>query len=309
MVISLWTEKYRPKKVDDYVFRDNDQRKQIESWIRDKSIPHLLLSGSPGTGKSSCAHMLIHELDINPYDVLEINASRERGIDEIRDRITNFICMIPFGAFKVVFLDEADALTPAAQAALRGVMEEYHETTRFILTANYPNRIIPAIHSRCQGFHIEKLDTIEYTSRVATVLVNENIQFDLDTLDIYVKVAYPDLRKCLNMLQQNSQTGYLIRPSSNETGQADYRLKMVELFKSGQIKQARKLICSSARPEEMEEIYTWLYQNVDLFGEDEDQQDQAVLIIKRGLVDHAVCADAELCMAATLISLTNLRKK
>jgi replication factor C small subunit len=306
MVVELWTEKYRPKSIDDYVFRDSMQRDQMQSWIKSGSIPHLLLSGSPGTGKTSAAKMLVNELDINPYDILEINASRERGIDEVRDRITNFICMIPFGSFKVVFLDEADALTPAAQSALRGVMEEYHDTSRFILTANYPNRIIPAIHSRCQGFHIEKIDMVEYTARVATILMSENINFDLDTLDNYVKVSYPDLRKCINLLQQNSQSGNLPSLIETDAGKSDYKAKMVDLFKQGKIPQARKLICSSARSDEMESIYTWLYQNINLFGESEDQQDQAILIIKQGLVDHAVCADPEICMAATLIQLAKI---
>ena len=158
MASGLWTEVYRPKTVSEYVFRDSNQNKQVNSWIKDRSIPHLLLSGSPGIGKTTLAKVLINELEIESYDVLEINASRERGIDEVRDKITNFISMIPFGPFKVVLLDEADALTPAAQAALRGVMEEYHQTARFILTANYPNRIIPAIHSRCQGILLLHLD-------------------------------------------------------------------------------------------------------------------------------------------------------
>ena len=306
MASGLWTEVYRPKTVSEYVFRDSNQNKQVNSWIKDRSIPHLLLSGSPGIGKTTLAKVLINELEIESYDVLEINASRERGIDEVRDKITNFISMIPFGPFKVVLLDEADALTPAAQAALRGVMEEYHQTARFILTANYPNRIIPAIHSRCQGFHVEKIDQTEYTARVATILVNENIDFDLDTLDTYVKSAYPDLRKCINLVQQHCQDGKLLQPVESDSGNSDYKIKMVELFKSGKIKEARKLICTSAQPGDYDEIYTWMYQNLNLFGKDEDSQDSAVLIIKQGLVDHAICADAEICMSATLIKLSRL---
>ena len=151
----LWVEKYRPSTVNGYVFRDETQKMQVLQWIKEKSIPHLLLSGNAGIGKTTLAKILLNELDVNSLDVLEINASRERGIDEVRERITRFVSMIPFGDFKVVLLDEADYLTPAAQASLRGVMEEYHETSRFILTCNYPNKIIPAIHSRCQSFHIE----------------------------------------------------------------------------------------------------------------------------------------------------------
>ena len=153
----LWVEKYRPKILKEFVVRDDIQRQQIASWIKEGAIPHLLLSGRPGIGKTTLAKILFNELNVSSYDILEINASRERGIDEIRERVTNFIQIMPFGAFKYVLLDEADYITPIGQAALRGVMEEYHTTARFILTCNYPNRVIPALHSRCQGFHMETL--------------------------------------------------------------------------------------------------------------------------------------------------------
>ena len=213
--------------------------------------------------------------------------------------------MIPFGAFKVVLLDEADYLSPNAQAALRGVMEEYHTTSRFILTCNYPNRIIPALHSRCQGFHIERIDQTEFTARVAQILIDEGITPDLDVLDTYVKATYPDLRKCINMVQMNSVDGKLVEPQKSDTGDADYKLEMVELFKKGEISKARKLVCSQARPDEIEDIYKWLYDNIDLFG-DEAKQESAILIIKQGLVDHTLVADPEINLAATLIRLSRM---
>jgi replication factor C small subunit len=301
----LWVEKYRPKTVDGYVFRDDHQRKQIATWIKDQSIPHLLLSGAAGIGKTTLAKILIHELGIEDYDVLEINASRTNSVDDVRDKITNFVSMIPFGPFKVVLLDEADYLSPNAQAALRGVMEEYHSTARFILTCNYPNRIIPAIHSRCQGFHVERTDLTEFTARVATILVDENVDFDLETLDLYVKVAYPDLRKCINLVQQNVNEYVLAAPNKSDQGEADWKFEMVALFNAGKITEARKMLCGKIRAEEMEEVYRWLYDNLGIFGSDENQ-DKAIGIIKTGLVDHTVCADAEINLAATLVKLSKL---
>ena len=301
----LWVEAYRPKSVQDYVFRDETQRKQVMSWIKDGSIPHLLLSGTAGVGKTTLAKVLMNELNISEYDILEINASRTNSVEDVRDRITNFVQLIPFGEFKVVLLDEADYLSPAAQAALRGVMEEYHQTARFIMSCNYPQRIIPALHSRCQGFHIETIDQTEYTARVATILVTENIEFDLEVLDTYVKVAYPDLRKCINLLQQNSIDGVLKMPESSDNGEAEWRFEMVELFKARKISEARKLLCGKVRAEEIEDIFVWLYQNVSIFG-DEAAQDKAVLIIKQGLVDHTLIADPEINLAATLIRLSHL---
>jgi replication factor C small subunit len=301
----LWVEKYRPKSVDGYVFRDAHQRKQVETWIKDKSIPHLLLSGSAGIGKTTLAKILIHELGIEDYDVLEINASRTNSVDDVRDKITNFVQMIPFGPFKVVLLDEADYLSPNAQAALRGVMEEYHATSRFVLTCNYPNRIIPALHSRCQGFHVEKTDQTEFTARAATILVEENVEFDLDTLDAYVKVTYPDLRKCIQLLQQNAQEGQLVPPNKGDAGAADWKFDMAELFKAGKILEARKLLCGKLRAEEMEEVFVWLYNNLEIFGSEENQY-KAILIIKQGLVDHTLIVDPEINLSATLVRLARL---
>ena len=302
----LWVEKYRPNTVDGYVFRDEHQKQQVQQWIKDGTIPHLLFSGNAGIGKTTLAKILLNQLEVNELDVLEINASRTNSVEDVRDKIVNFVQMIPFGAFKVVLLDEADYLSPNAQAALRGVMEEYHTTSRFILTCNYPNRIIPALHSRCQGFHIERIDQTEFTARVAEILINEEITPDIDTLDTYVKATYPDLRKCINMVQMNSVSGQLVPPEKSDAGESDWKLEMTELFKQGQISKARKLVCSQARPEEMEDVYKWLYDNVELFG-DEEKQESAILIIKQGLVDHTLVADPEINLAATMIRLARMK--
>ena len=307
MAKELWVEKYRPKDIKEYVFVDEAQKKQVQTWINEQSIPHLLLSGAAGIGKTTLAKVLLNELGIEEFDILHINASRDNSTETVRDKIYNFVQMIPFGPFKVVLLDEADYLSPNAQAALRGVMESFSSTSRFILTCNYPNRIIPAIHSRCQTFHVTKTDPVEFTCRLVTILDKENVTFDLDILDTYVKIAYPDLRKCINLVQQNSIDGKLQLPTAGDGDSSDYRLEMVELFKKGNIKAARTLLCAKARPEEIEDIFRWMYDNLDLFGTSEEQKDSALLIIKQGLVDHTLIADPEINLAATLVKLARIQ--
>ena len=302
----LWTEKYRPKTITDYVFRDDAQRKQVQGWVDGKAIPHLLFSGAPGTGKTTLAKVLINMLNIDEYDVLEINASRENSVENVRDKITNFVQTMPFGEFKVVLLDEADYISPNGQAALRGVMETYASSSRFILTCNYPNKIIPALHSRCQGFHIEKIDHTEFTARIATVCVEEGVEIDIDTLDSYVKATYPDLRKCLNLCQMNTVDGKLIKPNEGDSATADYKLAVVDLFKQGKIIEARKMLCSQVRPEEMDELFRWMYDNLQLWGETQEQHDQAILIIAKGLRNIPMVADQEINLAATLVELCQI---
>ena len=301
----LWTEKYRPDTLDGYVFADDLQKGQIENWIKEGSIPHLMFSGNAGVGKTTLAKILINKLEIQDTDVLYANGSKEGRKIEWVDKLIGFCQTMPFGDVKIVLIDEADYLNAqSVQPALRNLMEEYSHSVRFILTCNYPNKIIPPLHSRCQRLHIEKTDLTEFTARVAMILVTENIEFDLDTLDTYVKGTYPDLRKCINNLQMNSLNAKLEKPESVDNS-SDYRIAMVDLFKNGKIGEARKLICGQARPEEMEEIYRWLYDNIELFG-NESQQDKAVLIIKDGLVNHSLVADAEINLAATLIRLSHL---
>jgi len=302
----LWTEKYRPRTVADYVFRDEAQKKQVESWVSSGAIPHLPFSGAPGVGKTTLAKILINELGIDQYDVLEINASRENSVDTIRDKITGFVQTMPFGEFKVVLLDEADYISPNGQAALRGVMETYASTARFILTCNYPNRVIPALHSRCQGFHIEKIDTNEFTARVAKVMLEESVKFEIDILDSYVKATYPDLRKCLNLTQMNTVDGVLQSPKDTQNSSADYKLAVVDLFKEGKIREARKLLCSQVRPDEMEELFRWMYDNLELWSNTEEGQDKAVLIIRQGLVNHSLVSDPEINLSATLVELSQI---
>jgi DNA polymerase III delta prime subunit len=214
---------------------------------------------------------------------------------------------MPFGKFKVVLIDEADYMNiTSVQPALRNLMEDFSDTVRFVLTCNYPNKIMPPIHSRCQTIHVNKADHTEFTARVATVLVTEGIEFDLDTLDSYVKATYPDLRKCLNLAQQNSTEGNLRKPKEGDKGVGDWKLDCVALFKAGKIKEARQLLCNQAEAEEMDGVFRWMYDNLDLWSKTEEGQDQAILIIREGLVNHSMVADAEINLSATLVKLSSI---
>jgi len=303
----LWIEKYRPNTIDGYVFVDDNQRQQVESWIKDGSIPNLLFSGSPGTGKTTLGKMLINELGVDEYDVLYANGSKEGRKIEWVDKLISFCQTMPYGKFKVVFIDEADYLNPnSVQPAMRNLMEDYSHSVRFILTCNYPNKIIPPLHSRLQQLHILKTDHTEFTARAATVLVAEEIEFDIDTLDSYVRATYPDLRKCLQLLQQNSQTSVLNVPNSTDKSVGDWKLDCVQLFKDGKIREARTLLCQQSTPEETEDVFRWMYDNLDLWAKDVERQDQAIIIIRNGMANMPLVADQEINLSATLCELSRL---
>lgn len=308
--MELWVEKYRPKTLDEYVWRDAQQRNQVEQWLKAGALPHLLLSGVQGSGKTSLALMLMRLLKVQSGDVLEINASRERNPDVVAQKILNFCTTWALGDMKYVLLDEADSMTPLAQRILRGEMEKYADSVRFILTCNYPNKIIPALHSRCQGFHFEALDLNEFTARLADILVSEGVQLeteeDVMILNEYVELTHPDLRKCINLLQQSIDGNKLTRPQTKDSGGKDYLHDMVNLFRAGQYTEARKLIVSQAQPEEYADIYRFMYQNLDMWGDDEAKQNEALIHIRDGLVNHALVADVEINLAATIVKLTQL---
>lgn len=304
---TLWTEKYRPQTLNDYVWIDEAQRAQVESWVKSRDIPHILLSGGPGCGKSTLAKLLMKELDVSHGDVRFVNASHHRGIDFIRD-LTGFAETMPNGDYRYIILDEADRLTAEAQDALKSMIEEYSSICRWILTTNRPNKITGPLHSRMQGFHVESLDKEQFITRIAQILINEGIDLNeesLEILDEYVTVTYPDLRKCINMLQQNCKNGVLARPSGSSTAStSEYMVQAVSLFKNGKIHEARKLICENANDSDYEEIYKLLYKNLSWWGSDDETQNKAIVIIANRLRDHALVADPEISLAACLVELS-----
>lgn len=311
MSVSIWCEKYRPKTLDEYVWRDANQRLKVEEWIADGALPHLMLSGAPGTGKTSLAWLMLLMLGIPKGDILFIPASRERRIEDIQSKIINFVSTWALGptGIKYVLLDEADAISPLAQKMLRTEMETYADVCRFVMTCNYPDKIIPAVKSRCQGFHFEALDQEQYLSRLMFVLTNEGVQFDDDGLMKLYSATYPDMRKCIGLAQERTIGGVLSAPDMDAlTGTKDYLIDMANLFKTGSYLEARKLIVSQAQIEEYVDIYRYFYRNLELWGDTEDQKDQALLVIRKGIVNHTLVADQEINLAATLCELAQIAK-
>jgi DNA polymerase III delta prime subunit len=303
----LWVEKYRPQTLDDYVFHDENQRSAIESMIADGSIPHLLLSGVQGSGKTTLALIIIKALGVDKMDVLTLNASDENSVDVMREKIKAFISTYAMGDFKVVHLEEADYVSLAGQAVLRRMMEEYADSARFILTCNYENKIQPAIKSRCQHFRFTKHDITDVTENVAQILLQEHVKFDLDLLDKYVRVGYPDIRKIINLLQQNSRTGTLM-PLSSESEAGDYKFKLLEHIEVDDWFAARKLACGEVAAEEWEGVYRFLYENLDKAPKftTHEKWEAGIVIVADHLYKHSIVADPEINAAAMFIRLTQV---
>lgn len=304
---TLWVEHYRPKNLDDYVFHDDALKRAILRMIKDQSIPHLLLSGVQGSGKTTLAKILIRELEIDDIDVLTINASEENSVDVMREKIKNFVSTFAMGTFKIVHLEEADYITPNGQAILRNMMETFNETTRFILTCNYEHRIIPAIISRCQHFRFKAGNKDDITEYVATILVKEGVHFDLDVLDKYVSIGYPDVRKVVNLLQQNTVEGNLHETNTSAEG-GDYKFQLLEKLEIDHWDEARDICCSTVVAEEWEEVYRFLYENLHKSKkfQSKEKWEAGIVAIAEHLYKHGICADPEINAAALFITLSTI---
>lgn len=311
MSVELWTGKYRPKSLDEYVWKDAAQRAKASDWLAAGALPHLLFSGTQGTGKTSIALLLIDLLGIPSGDILFKNASKERKIDDLQDAIVGFASTWALNdtGFKYVVLDEADSLSPLAQKFLRGEMEKFENSCRFILTANYPQKIIPALHSRLQEMKFSALDIEAFMGRLMEILLIEGVEFDPAQVIEYTKATYPDLRKAIGLIQQHTRGKVLATfVSGEQVGGKDYLLEMVSLFKRGEYNAARKIVVESAQVEEYVDIYRYFYQNLDLWGSTEEKQNAALLAIRRGLVHHAVVADPEINLAACMVELLDISR-
>lgn len=306
----LWSLKYRPKTLDEYIFKDESHRQLIERWVKEKSIPHILLKGHRGTGKTSLALLLKDLLGIEDMDWLKFNASDERGVDTIRTKVKNFVSTFALGDFKIVFMDEADGLTPDAQKTLKSMMEEYADNARFIMTCNNPNKIIPELSdSRTQVIEYKSLDKDAMTERAAIILSKEKVKTSIENLEKYVDGCYPDFRKLVETLDKNSRNGVLLDYDEASQEINEWELVLVQMIEGNSYTSIREAMSAVTSDDEWEQVYRFMYDNLHELGKfkgDFDKWSQGIIIIGDHLFRHSQVADPEINAAAMFLRLGNV---
>lgn len=307
----LWYKKYRPKTLDGFVFVDEHIKSKIEEWVSEKAFPHVLLCGSPGTGKTTLAYILINECGFDDVDVKYIAASVSKGIDTIRDEIITFVERSSFGeSGRVVILDEVDETTTAFMTALRNLIGEMYDSCRFILTANYPHKIIPALKSRLYTINFTSLDKDSFMNRIVTILDKEKTDADPEIVYEYIQRYYPDMRRTINSLENNTIKGVLKRESMDAVDDdPDWMKEAIVYFEQGMIKEARKAIVGNISDALYDDFYELLYKNLNWFSSNDDGQDAALLVIKNAYVDDRVVANREIVLSSCLAQLGKISKK
>ena len=310
----LWTEKYRPTSLDDYVFTDDKFKIQVTQWIETKNFPHMILTGSPGVGKTAIAYLIVRLSGVDEADVMYVNASHHTGVDHARDKVRMFASGMPFGEspYRVVILDEADAMSLQAQMVYRKYLEDL--PARFIFLGNNDNRIMDALKSRCVHKMITKLPIEEYYQRILNILKQEDIPLgenNVQTLSLMVDACYPDMRRLINMVQGslNVETKTLMPPSSEGTsGPSDNLLTILDMFNRGNFSRLRDTIAERIPPEGYVEVYKALYKSiVSGVGQlDEYFQRKAIVIIAKYLATHTISADTEINLAAMICELEEI---
>ena len=296
--MDLFVEKYRPQDLNEFV-GDDTIRLKIQEYLKTGKLQNLLLFGPAGTGKTSLAKLIVGQLGA---DHLYINASDERGIDTIRDKIIPFSSSIGFNGLKVVILDESDYLTAQAQATLRNVMESFSASCRFILTCNYLDRIISPLQSRCMAFGITPPSKKEVGQHLLTICDKEEIKYTKEDLGQVILTHYPDIRKILNTLQGSLKDNQLVLDTKSLKN-TDFESKVVEGLKSKiKINNIRQIIADSGATQ-FESLFRCLYDNVDEYT---TNVGDAIIIIAQYQYEYGFVVDKEICIAAMLNKLLKL---
>jgi len=297
---SLWVEKYRPDTLEGYIGNEYILEK-VKIYIQNEDVPHLLLYGSAGTGKTTLAKIITNNIDC---DLMYINASDENGVDAVRDKIKGFASSKGFRKWKVIILDEADYLTHQGQSILRNLMETFSTSTRFILTCNYVEKILDPIQSRCQAFAITPPSKKEVAKRLNTILTEEGIGFEMGDLVTVVNSGYPDIRRVLNAAQQQVVNGNLVI-NKELTLEVNYADKVVqELLSKNDAKtkftNIRQIIADSG-VKSFEPLYRTLYDRVDEYAG--GKVGQTILNIADGQYKDVMVVDKEINTMAMILNI------
>ena len=297
---TLWVEKYRPQNLDTYIGNDFIKDK-VKVYLESGDVPHLLLHGQAGTGKTTLAKLIVNNIDC---DFLYVNASDENSVDAVRDKIKNFASTAGFKPFKIIILDEADFLTPNAQAALRNIMETFSKHCRFILTCNFVERIIDPIQSRCQTFQVIPPDRKQVAQHLCSVLDQESVLYKLEDVAILVNAGYPDIRRVINAGQRQSISGQLVIDKQSEVLN-DYKVKLLEILKSNKDRktsftEVRQLLADS-KVKDYSDAFRLLYDNLDDFAG--SNKAVSILTLAEGQFQDAQVVDKEINFMAMMIKL------
>ena len=301
---TLWVEKYRPSNLDTYI--GNDQLKsKVEIYLESGDLPHLLLFGKAGTGKTTLAKLLVNNIDC---DYLYINASDENNVETVRSKVKNFASTMGFKDYKVIILDECDYITPNAQAALRNLMETFSKHCRFILTCNFVERIIDPIQSRCQTFQVIPPNKNDVAKHLHTILTQESVDYDREDLAILVNSGYPDIRRVINGAQRQSVDGKLVIDKQSIV-ENDYKLKLLEILEKQDRKNAFKNIrqlMADSQVKDYADLFRLLYDEVDSYGKGHIAE--CILILAKYEQSDAVVVDKEINAMAMVIELLGVIK-
>ena len=302
---TLWVEKYRPQTLKDYIGNDLLKEK-VQSYLDNNDVPHLLLYGKAGTGKTTLAKIIAQTIEC---DMMVINASDENNVETVRNKVKNFASGAGFKGFKIIILDEFDYMTPNAQAILRNLMETFSRHTRFILTCNYHEKIIEPILSRCQTFAVNPPSKKEVAVHVTEILNKEGIRFDIKDVADIISSFYPDIRRVMNTCQLQSSKGEL-KVDKQTILQADFKNKIVDILAGGEEKrnayiQIRQLVGDN-KVNDFAELYSALYERLDDYAAGNTAN--VILELSQGQFRDALVIDKEICFMATIIAIINIIK-